>query len=189
MLFFVQVLVTLAFPRFFDGNKAEDIFLFFMFQDQSKYSTATQASLKRYAFNFMVLLFVDYLVLIVKIHFGFLVVRSQFARVPVGRYMRFSHIFYIPGAFKLILIDLAFMLGNRGPEKNGSVVVSIPIYSLTMIYMMCSVVFLPILGQLLLTIDKSHAVECTFERTRTYTKLQLDERIQAQERKLTLKRS
>ena len=98
----------------------------------------------------MVLLLIDASVLLFKIHSGLMVVSSNFNRSKVARYTRFSVVMYWQGLFKLALIDLAMISGTE-------ILISIPIYVLTIIYFMCALFFLPVLITLLRYLDKSYA--------------------------------
>jgi hypothetical protein len=118
-----------------------------MFQDPP---LDQQSELAEYAYRFMVLLLIDASVLLFKIHSGLLVVSSNFNRSKVARYTRFSVVMYWQGLFKLALIDLAMISGTE-------ILISIPIYVLTIIYFMCALFFLPVLITLLRYLDKSYA--------------------------------
>lgn len=92
---------------------------------------------------------IDYFILLMKIGCSFFVLRSKFERNDLARFNRFSIMFYLSGLFKLLLIDLAFL--------SGGILISIPIYALTLIYLFSTLVFLPILRVLLATVDAAHS--------------------------------
>jgi hypothetical protein len=111
----------------------------------------------------MVLLTVDFTVLMAKIYSGLFVVKTNFNRNHLARYHRFSVVFYLQGLFKLFLIDLALISGE-------SVVVSVPIYMLTMIYFLSAVFFLPVLHIMVKIVDRSYARIIEKERQDTMRK-------------------
>jgi len=106
----------------------------------------------------MILFLIDYAILIFKCYNGWYVLKDfalgNFARSRTGlaRYNRFSVVFYLQGLFKLILIDIAFLTGGK-----GNIVVSIPIYILSVIYLGFALIFLPILRRLLIKFDEQHS--------------------------------
>jgi hypothetical protein len=115
---------------------------------------------------------IDYIVLLCKIVSAFFVVKTRFERNAMARYNRFAVIFYFSGVLKLLLIDLAFL--------SDGVLVSIPIYALTVIYIFSTIVFLPILRELMKTIDAAHSRLVLKERqdsARKETKRLIEERV------------
>ena len=120
----------------------------------------------------MMLLSIDFIILLFKIHSGLAVISSKFNRNRFARYFRFSVVFYSSGLFKLILIDLALL--------TGGVLYSIPIYVLTMIYFMSFVFFLPLLGLLSRALDQSYARVIEKEKVdvqRRMTKRMIDQKL------------
>jgi hypothetical protein len=120
----------------------------------------------------MMLLTIDFIVLFFKIHSGLAVISSKFNRNRFARYFRFSVVFYSSGLFKLILIDLALL--------TGSLVYSIPIYVLTMIYFMSFAFFLPLLGLLSRALDQSYVRVIEKEKVdvqRRITKMKIDQKL------------
>lgn len=120
----------------------------------------------------MMLLTIDFIVLFFKIYSGLAVISSKFNRNRFARYFRFSVVFYSSGLFKLILIDLALL--------TGSLVYSIPIYVLTMIYFMSFAFFLPLLGLLSRALDQSYVRVIEKEKVdvqRRITKMKIDQKL------------
>ena len=120
-----------------------------MFQFQKNMDASNRAALPLYAYNFMVLLTLDLLVLLIKAWRGVNCIKFNFKRTYYGRYKSISIVFYLSGIVKLLLVDFSFFTG-------GEVVISIPILALTAIYLMSIIFFWPILRWLGQLIDKSH---------------------------------
>jgi hypothetical protein len=114
----------------------------------------------------MILLVIDVILCAFKIHSGYYAYNSNFERGHLARYNRFSICFYVNGIFKMLLINLAFL--------TGGVVVSIPIYTLTLYYI-AGVCCMPMLTIFLRLVDSAHVRTMQRERTDTIKKQTADE--------------
>ena len=104
-------------------------------------------NLPEYASNFMILLTIDLCLLCIKLQRGYDCIQQGFTRTLFGRYHSTSYVFYISGIFKLILVDFSFLSGQ-------DIVISAPIFSLTFIYTLSIIFFLPLLSVFMGMIDK-----------------------------------
>lgn len=114
----------------------------------------------------MALFLIDYVILMIKCYYGLYLLKDfaqgNFARSRSGlaRYNRYSLVFYLQGLFKLLLVDTAFLT----PGNDSVSVISVPVYSLTVIYFGFALVFMPMLRRLLMKFDESHATQIVKER-------------------------
>lgn len=121
--------------------KQDGFFLDLMFQNKAKLrvnSPETYAELPKYAFRLMILELIDLVLLSYKCWIGYKVYLSECQRTHVIRFNSVSQVFYIQGIFRLTMICSMFL-----SVKNSGAIVSAPIFTLTLLYIICTPITLP----------------------------------------------